>query len=81
MAHRSHYKPKRSPGGPPWGKDASSAQPTAPGPNSLSQVAPVPPSAPPSIPGRVEVTTVEPGNDAPPEGVGEYGRFFVRAQR
>jgi len=91
MTHRSHYKPKRSPGGSPWGKaaankpswgkSASSAQPTESGPDSLPPVDPAAASAPPSTPGKADVTAVEAGNVVLPEGIGEDGRVFVGTQR
>lgn len=93
MTHRSHYMPKRSPGGSAWGKAAANkstlgkdapgtppAEP-GPGPDSIPQVEPAGSPTPPSTSGPTDGATVEPGNDLLSEGVREDGRIFVRTQR
>ncbi len=91
MTHRSHYMPKRGPGGSAWGKaaanksawgkNASGTQPAQAGPDSLPQAEPTDSPTPPSTSGPADGATVEPGNDLQPEGVREDGRIFVRTQR
>ena len=91
MRHRSHYMPKRSPGGSAWGKaaanksglgkDAPGTEPAEPGPDSPEPVEPTGSPTPPSVSGQADGPTVEPGNDPLPEGVREDGRIFVRTQR
>ena len=91
MAHRSHYMPKRKPGGSAWGKaaanksawgkDAPGTPPAEPGPDSPEQVEPAGSSTLPSTSGQTDGTTVEPSDDGLPEGIREDGRVFVRTQR
>ena len=91
MRHRSHYKPKRSPGESPWGmaavdksasaKDASGTPLEGPGADQVPAGNPAVSPTKPSIPAHAAGTTVEPRNDSLPEGIREDGRVLVRTQR